>query len=149
MGETVLVFVDLAQGKQRLGGSALAQVFKQLGADSPDVEDAAELKAFFQAVQLLKSSSTVLAYHDRSDGGLFTTLVEMAFAGRCGIEVSIPGDDAIAALFNEELGAVFQIRAKDMVSFTEAFVKFGFPTRHLHAIGKATVDQTVNIIHKS
>lgn len=149
VGETVLVFVDLAQGKQRLGGSALAQVFKQLGAESPDVEDAAELKSFFQAVQLLKSSSTVLAYHDRSDGGLFTTLVEMAFAGRCGLEVSIPGDDAIAALFNEELGAVFQIRAKDMISFSEAFVKSGFPTRHIHAIGKATVDQTINIIHKS
>lgn len=149
VGETVLVFVDLAQGKQRLGGSALAQVFKQLGAESPDVEDASELKAFFEAVQLLKSGSTVLAYHDRSDGGLFTTLVEMAFAGRCGIEVSVPGDDAIAALFNEELGAVFQIRAEDMVTFTDAFVKSGFPTRHLHAIGKATVDQTVNIIHKS
>jgi phosphoribosylformylglycinamidine synthase len=148
-GETVLVLVDLAQGKQRLGGSALAQVFRHLGAESPDVEDAAQLKAFFNAVQSLKSGSTVLAYHDRSDGGLFTTLVEMAFAGRCGIEVSVPGEDPIAALFNEELGAVFQVRANDLVAFTNAFVQAGFSTRHIHVVGKATTEQTINIIHKS
>lgn len=149
VSDSVIVFVDLARGKQRLGGSALAQVFKQLGAEAPDVEDAAELKAFFTAVQQLKQGSSVLAYHDRSDGGLFTTLVEMAFAGRCGIDVSVPGEDAIAALFNEELGAVFQVRSHEMQAFTNAFVKSGFSTSHIHAIGKVTVDQTVNIIHKS
>jgi phosphoribosylformylglycinamidine synthase len=148
-GSTVLVFVDLAQGKQRLGGSALAQVFKQLGAESPDVESAAELKAFFMAVQALKSTSTVLAYHDRSDGGLFTTIVEMAFAGRCGVEISVPGEDAIATLFNEELGAVFQVRGNELTEFSNAFVQAGFPTRHIHVVGKTNDEQEISIIHKS
>ncbi|GFZ48617.1 FGAM synthase [Saitozyma sp. JCM 24511] len=155
LGETVLVFVDLARGKQRLGGSAVAQVFKQLGADSPDVEDAADLKAFFAAVQALKSTGIVLAYHDRSDGGLFTTLVEMAFAGRSGLEVSLDAisanEDFIGTLFNEELGAVMQVRTADLPVFTDAFVKAGFPTRHIHAIGRplGREDQSINIIHRS
>ena len=155
VGETVLMFVDLARGKQRLGGSALAQVFKQLGDEAPDVEEAGDIKAFFQAVQALKSTGVVQAYHDRSDGGLFTTLVEMAFAGRTGLEVSIDAisseDDFIASLFNEELGAVMQIRTADIAPFTEAFVKAGFPTRHLHSIGRVLgrEDQSVNFIHRS
>ena len=154
-GETVLVFVDLARGKQRLGGSALAQVFKQIGHEAPDVENAADLKAFFAAVQTLKASNTVLAYHDRSDGGLFTTLVEMAFAGRVGIEVSLDAisheGDYVASLFNEEVGAVMQVRSADLVAFTDAFVKAGFPTRHIHAIGKVLgrQDQSITLIHKS
>lgn len=86
MGETSLVFVDLANKKQRLGGSALAQVFKQIGKDCPDVDDANLVKTFFAACQLARKvdPELVLAYHDRSDGGLFTTIAEMAFAGRCG-----------------------------------------------------------------
>ncbi|WVR07771.1 phosphoribosylformylglycinamidine synthase [Kwoniella sp. DSM 27419] len=154
-GDSVLVFVDLARGKQRLGGSALAQVFKQLGAEAPDVEEAADLRSFFAAVQALKSSETVLAYHDRSDGGLFTTLVEMAFAGRSGIEVSLDAissnGDAIASLFNEELGAVMQVRNVDIPSFTNAFVEAGFPTRHIHVIGRVLgrKDQSINLIHNS
>ncbi|WWC94798.1 phosphoribosylformylglycinamidine synthase [Kwoniella sp. B9012] len=154
-GESVLVFVDLARGNQRLGGSALAQVFKQLGAEAPDVEDASDIRSFFAAVQALKSSDTVLAYHDRSDGGLFTTLVEMAFAGRSGIEVSLDAisthGDAVASLFNEELGAVMQVRTADLTTFTDAFVKAGFPTQHIHVIGRVLgrKDQTVTLIHKS
>lgn len=155
VADTVLVFVDLAQGKQRLGGSALAQVFKQLGSEAPDVEDASQLKAFFTAVQTLKSTDTVLAYHDRSDGGLFTTIVEMAFAGRSGVQVSLDaissGGNYIASLFNEELGAVMQVRTGNLVAFTDAFVKAGFSTRHIHVIGKVLgrEDQTVNLIHNS
>ncbi|WVF73012.1 phosphoribosylformylglycinamidine synthase [Kwoniella sp. CBS 6097] len=154
-GDSVLVFVDLARGKQRLGGSALAQVFKQLGAESPDVEEAADIRSFFAAVQTLKSTDTVLAYHDRSDGGLFTTLVEMAFAGRSGIEVSLDAissnGDAIASLFNEELGAVMQVRPADLTAFTDAFVKSGFPTRHIHVVGRVLgrKDQSVTLIHNS
>lgn len=154
-GETVLVFVDLARGKQRLGGSAIAQVFKQLGADAPDVEEAADVRAFFQAVQALKKSETVLAYHDRSDGGLLTTLVEMAFAGRSGIEVTVDAisssGDAVAALFNEELGAVMQVKTDELSAFTDAFVKAGFPTQHIHVIGKVLgrENQSVSIIHES
>ncbi|KAK1922016.1 CobB/CobQ-like glutamine amidotransferase domain-containing protein [Papiliotrema laurentii] len=155
VSDSVLVFVDLARGKQRLGGSALAQVFKQIGSEAPDVEEAADLKAFFTAVQALKSSNTVLAYHDRSDGGLFTTLVEMAFAGRSGLEVSLDAisheNNYIASLFNEELGAVVQVRQTDIPAFTEAFVKAGFPTRHLHVVAKVLGrgDQNVTLIHNS
>lgn len=153
--ESVLVFIDLARGKQRLGGSALAQVFKQLGAEAPDVEEAGDIKAFFNAVQVLKKSNTVLAYHDRSDGGLFTTLVEMAFAGRSGIEISLDAisheNDYIASLFNEELGAVVQVKTVDIPALTDAFVKAGFPTRHLHVVGKVLgrEDQNVTLIHNS
>ncbi|WWD19546.1 phosphoribosylformylglycinamidine synthase [Kwoniella shandongensis] len=155
VGDSVLVFVDLARGRQRLGGSALAQVFKQLGAEAPDVEEAADVRSFFAAVQSLKSTDTVLAYHDRSDGGLFTTLVEMAFAGRSGIEVSLDAissnGDAIASLFNEELGAVLQVKNSEITNFTDAFVKAGFPTRHIHVIGKVLgrKDQSINLIHNS
>ncbi|TXT11133.1 hypothetical protein VHUM_01884 [Vanrija humicola] len=151
-GESVLVFVDLARGKQRLGGSAVAQVFKQLGSESPDVEDAAELKAFLHAVQALKSTDTVLAYHDRSDGGLLTAAVEMAFAGRTGIELSVDAitkeTDVVAALFNEELGALFQVRAADLGAFTDAFIKAGFPTRSIHSIGQVLgrENQAVSVI---
>jgi len=150
-GQTVLVFVDLARGKQRLGGSALAQVFKQLGSEAPDVEDASELKAFFTAVQALKSTNLVLAYHDRSDGGLFTAAAEMAFAGRTGVEISIDAlgaTDATAALFNEELGALFQVRTADLAAFTQAFVKAGFPTRYIHSLGSVTGrdNQAVTVI---
>ncbi|WRT70323.1 phosphoribosylformylglycinamidine synthase [Kwoniella shivajii] len=154
-GDSVLVFVDLARGQQRLGGSALAQVFKQLGSEAPDVEDAADIRSFFAAAQTLKSSDTVLAYHDRSDGGLFTTVVEMAFAGRSGVEVSLDAinsnGDAIASLFNEELGVVMQVRTADIPTFTDAFVKAGFPTRHIHVIGRVLgrEDQSINLIHNS
>lgn len=152
-GETVLVFADLARGKQRLGGSALAQAFKQLGSEAPDVEDAADLKAFINGVQSLHGTDIVLAYHDRSDGGLFTAAVEMAFAGRTGIQISLDAigksTDVAAALFNEELGAVFQVRNADLPKFTEAFVKAGFPTTHLHSIGTVLgrADQSVSVIH--
>lgn len=156
-GPTSLVFVDLARGKQRLGGSAIAQVFKQLGHEAPDVVEAGDIKAFFGAVQHLKKDhpDTVLAYHDRSDGGLFTTIAEMAFAGRCGVEISVdsiqPSEDAIAALFNEELGAVMQVRQSDMHALTDAFVKAGFPTSHLHVIGRVTGRdaQSINIVHNN
>ncbi|CAD6573939.1 MAG: hypothetical protein TREMPRED_000966 [Tremellales sp. Tagirdzhanova-0007] len=151
---TVIVFIDLARGKQRLGGSALAQVFKQLGNDPPDLEDPADIKAFFVAARALKSTGVILAYHDRSDGGLFTTLVEMAFAGRTGFEVSLNAigkdGDYIASLFNEELGAVMQIRYPDIPKLTDAFVRAGFPTTHIHVIGKVLgrEDQSINFIHQ-
>jgi len=154
-GDSVLVFVDLARGKQRLGGSALAQVFKQIGATAPDVEEASDIKAFFTATQALRKTDTVLAYHDRSDGGLFTTLAEMAFAGRSGVEISLDAisheGDYIASLFNEELGTVMQVRTADLPVFSDAFVKAGFPTRHIHVVGKVLgrQDQNITLIHKS
>jgi phosphoribosylformylglycinamidine synthase len=109
-----LIFIDLSGGKQRMGGSALAQVYNQIGHESPDAESKI-LKDFFQVITALKSDDLLLAYHDRSDGGLFTTLVEMAFASRTGLDINLdelPGS-SIEKLFNEELGVVIQVRQQD------------------------------------
>ncbi len=112
-GETSLVLVDLAGGRNRLGGSCLAQVYGRIGREAPDCEDPARLRAFFKAIGRLRRGGQVLAYHDRSDGGLFVTLCEMAFAGHCGVEVDLVGpmsdSAALASLFAEELGAVLQV----------------------------------------
>ncbi|SNR75984.1 phosphoribosylformylglycinamidine synthase [Methylobacillus rhizosphaerae] len=115
LGDTKLVLIDLGAGRNRMGGSALAQVYGAVGNVAPDVDDAARLKAFFDGVQKLNREGKLLAYHDRSDGGLFSTVVEMAFAGRCGLDIDITslGEDAVAALYNEELGAVLQVRAAE------------------------------------
>jgi phosphoribosylformylglycinamidine synthase len=124
----VLMFIDLANGKKAMGGSALAQVFGQVGNEAPDVRDTDAIKDFYHAIEQLHESDIVLAYHDRSDGGLFTTVVEMMFAGRCGASLSLDKitksgrpQDLIDALFNEELGAVFQIRKKDENQFRGVF----------------------------
>ncbi len=114
-GETILLLIDLSRGQNRLGGSILAQVLSQTGTDTPDVDDPADLKNFWNAIQQLGREHKLLAYHDRSDGGLLTTVVEMAFAGHTGVDLEIPaGHNAFSALFSEELGAVIQIRADDL-----------------------------------
>ncbi|WKS97269.1 phosphoribosylformylglycinamidine synthase [Gallibacterium anatis] len=114
-GESELIFIDLGEGKNRLGATALAQVYQQLGDKPADVENPQRLKAFFDAMQQLVQQQKLLAYHDRSDGGLIVTLAEMAFAGNCGVDVNLQqlGQDNLAILFNEELGAVLQIRQQD------------------------------------
>jgi phosphoribosylformylglycinamidine synthase len=113
--ESTLLLIDLGAGQQRLGASAWAQVWQQDGGAVADVHDAAQLKAFFDSVQALNRAGHLLAYHDRSDGGLLVSLLEMAWAGRCGLDVTLTDDeDAIAALFNEELGAVIQVRNADI-----------------------------------
>jgi phosphoribosylformylglycinamidine synthase len=114
-GETDLIFIDLGNGKNRLGASCLAQVYKQLGDKAPDVDCPSQLKGFFNAMQALVAERKLLAYHDRSDGGLFVTLAEMAFAGKTGISVQLDqlASDDLAVLFNEELGAVIQVRRED------------------------------------
>jgi phosphoribosylformylglycinamidine synthase len=111
-GATALLLLDLGGGSNRLGGSALAQVYKEIGAIPPDVDDAAMLESFFTAVQALNHAGLLLAYHDRSDGGLFACLCEMMFAGHTGMRVHLDGlgEDPFAALFAEELGAVLQVR---------------------------------------
>jgi phosphoribosylformylglycinamidine synthase len=115
-GATALVLIDLGRGRNRLGGSALAQVQRALGSSVPDVDDPATLRGFFHAVAALRRNGRILAYHDRSDGGLFVTLAEMAFAGGCGLRVQLDplGGDPLEALFCEELGAVLQIREADV-----------------------------------
>ena len=114
-GDTDLILIDLGMGKNRLGASALAQVYKQLGEQGPDVEQADVLAAFFHTIQDLNEEGLLLSYHDRSDGGLFVTLCEMAFAGRCGLDINLSGlsQDDLAVLFNEELGAVIQVKHTD------------------------------------
>lgn len=145
VGESLLLFVDLAEGTQALGGSALAQVFSQIGNEAPDIRDTEQFKDFFDAIEQLHESGIILAYHDRSDGGLFATLVEMMFAGRCGLDVMLDHvsvssrhQDIVPALFNEELGAVFQVRKEDEIEFQRCFATCGPPPGLIKRIGRVT-----------
>jgi phosphoribosylformylglycinamidine synthase len=126
-GDSELLLVDLGGGRNRLGGSALAQVHGRTGAEPADVDDPGRLLRFAAALAELRERDLVLAYHDRSDGGLFVTLCEMAFAGHCGFDVALPAHPtgAIAQLFAEELGAVLQIRARDAADAKEIFIRHG------------------------
>ncbi len=115
LGDTDLILIDLGKGQNRLGASALAQVYGQIGHHGADLSDPDSLKRFFSVIQELNRSGLLLAYHDRSDGGLFSLLCEMAFAGRCGVTIDVDdlGEDDLALLFAEELGAVLQVRHTD------------------------------------
>jgi phosphoribosylformylglycinamidine synthase len=127
--DTVLVFVDLAAGRTRLGGSCLAQTFGAYGGEPPDV-DAEALRRFFTGQRALRAAGLALAYHDRSDGGLFVALAEMAFAAHVGLTVMLPdGADPVAYLFNEELGAVFQIERAKVAAAEELLRRHGCATR--------------------
>ncbi|WP_434130560.1 phosphoribosylformylglycinamidine synthase [Methylocaldum sp. GT1BB] len=143
-GPTRLILIDLGQGRNRLGGSALAQVYGQMGGESPDLDDPALFKSFFAAIQSLNEDGRLLAYHDRSDGGLFATLSEMAFAARCGLEIDISalGEDAVAALFCEELGAVVQVRETDLSAVTELLDRSGLHGIS-HVIGMPNTDKQI------
>jgi phosphoribosylformylglycinamidine synthase len=122
-GASRLVYVDLAGGRRRLGGSALAQVFGQLGDEPPDLNDPALLARAFETVQTLLDERLILAGHDVSDGGLVTTLLEMAFAGNCGLDVDLgeATTDPLAALFAEELGLVLEVDAAEQRRVLDAF----------------------------
>ena len=135
-GDTDLVLIDLGAGLNRLGASALAQVYDATGDATPDVVAADQLKAFFKAIQQLNRDGLLLAYHDRSDGGLLTTLCEMLFAGRCGAEITVRSENAAAWLFNEELGAVVQIRRADRARVLDALDAAGL-SKHSAVIGSA------------
>jgi phosphoribosylformylglycinamidine synthase len=145
-GDTQLWLIDLGAGRNRLGASALAQVYSELGDEPPDLDDAERLKSFALALTELKAADLVLAYHDRSDGGLFATLVEMAFAGRCGLEVALPAarGSALAQLFSEELGAVIQVRKSDVENVAAMLKKHGFMADAL-AIGRPSDDNTADV----
>ena len=169
-GETELVLIDLGRGKNRLGGSALAQVHGQVGDVAPDVDDPAVLKAFFGAIQKLNATGRILAYHDRSDGGLFVTLCEMAFAGRAGVTIYLDNlaidpaqldvdgneretnllagklaDRILGVLFNEELGAVLQIAKGERTAVMGALREAGL-SPHSQVIGHPNADGLVRII---
>ena len=149
LGDSKLIVIDLGNGKNRMGSSSLAQVYGQLGDTAPDVDSPAQLKAFFAAIQQLNADNKILAYHDRSDGGLFTTLVEMAFAGRCGLDIDLgelsltnKSGDVASMLFNEELGAVIQVRASDAEAIFIALNNAGLSA---HKIGTVTNQNQINI----
>ncbi|KAA6408770.1 MAG: phosphoribosylformylglycinamidine synthase [Lasallia pustulata] len=156
VGETILLFVDLAEGHKALGGSALAQVFNQTGNCAPDIHSVQIIKDFFDAISQLQESGVVLAYHDRSDGGLFTTLAEMMFAGRCGLEIMLDAlspsaspSSIMPALFSEELGAVFQVRRSDEMAFTRCFATCGPPSGLIKKIGRvpSSSNQNLSLLH--
>lgn len=170
-GDTVLIAIDLGRGKNRLGASCLAQVMQQIGCDAPDVDSAEDLKAFFNAIQQLNREGKLLAYHDRSDGGLFATLCEMAFAGRSGLSLNIDilamdnghGADSgeaknwttqvgerrneltLRALFNEELGAVIQVKAEQKSEVMDVLRAFNLGACS-HIIGKPNGSDVIEIM---
>ncbi|MCW5642477.1 MAG: phosphoribosylformylglycinamidine synthase [Rhodoferax sp.] len=163
--DSTLVLVDLGRGRNRMGGSILAQTLEQVGDAAPDLDDAQDLVALVQAVNALRNQGLLLAYHDRSDGGLFATVCEMAFAGKLGVSINVDmlvtegdgisdsraemGDSknwatqvqarrdelTLKALFNEELGAVLQIRSADRSAVMQVLREHGL-SRHSHCIGK-------------
>ena len=149
-GLSSLLLIDLGEGKNRLGATALTQVYKQLGDKPADVVNIQRLKDFYNAMQALVAEGKLLAYHDRSDGGLITTLAEMAFAGHCGVEVDISalGDNDLAVLFNEELGAVIQVADSQLESVREVL-----KTHNLlgitHELGAVTADDRFEISRSS
>ncbi|HEY0665837.1 MAG TPA: phosphoribosylformylglycinamidine synthase [Gallionella sp.] len=141
--DTTLLLIDLGQGKNRMGGSALAQVYKQVGDVAPDVDDAQVLKAFFGLVQRLHAEGKLLSYHDRSDGGAFVALCEMSFASHIGLDIQLDAQhaDTLRVLFNEELGAVVQVRNNDVAHILELARDAG-----LKSVQKiATLNQTGTI----
>ena len=142
--DSVLLFIDLGFGKARMGGSAFGQVYNNMSGDAPDLDDTDRLKAFYSVIQQLVAEDKLLAYHDRSDGGLFATLAEMAFAGRCGLNVDLTSlvvnqadvnEASIRALFNEELGAVIQIAKQDVAAVEALFKAAVLPLHTVATIG--------------
>ncbi len=137
LGETELILIDFGKGANRLGASALAQVYRQVGDHPADLDDPDALVRGFNTLQALNADGLLLAYHDRSDGGLFATLAEMAFAGHCGLEVELDalGADPLAALFSEELGVVVQVRAQDRDAVLARLREAGLG-RYSHVLGR-------------
>lgn len=149
--DSVLLFIDLGFGKARMGGSAFGQVYNNMTGDAPDLDDTGHLKDFYNVIQQLVAEDKLLAYHDRSDGGLFATLAEMAFAGRIGVNVDLTSlvanqadvnEASIRALFNEELGAVIQIAKQDVAAVEALFKEADLA---LHAVATIGTDEKIVI----
>ncbi len=153
-GDSRLLLVDLAAGRGRLGGSILAQVSGQFGGDVPDLDDPARLVALVDAVNELRSRGTLLAYHDRSDGGLWAAVCEMAFAGGCGVDLDLspmladgPQDAAAIprALFAEELGIVVQVASARVDEALATFAAYGLGEL-AHLVGQPTRERRVEVV---
>ena len=172
VGDTDLILIDLGLGKNRLGASSFAQAYKQVGDRCPDAPDASVLKAFFDTVQRLNAEAKLLAYHDRSDGGLFAALAEMAFAGHCGVDLDVdelcldqirhevedeglPEPELLTegdvshrifnVLFNEEAGAVLQVRRSDTQAVMQAFMAADL-RGEFHVIGQPNADDRIRLL---
>jgi phosphoribosylformylglycinamidine synthase len=146
--DSELWLIGLGAGKKRLGGSVLAQCYGHFGGACPDLDDPARLSAFFDLIQAARADNLLLAYHDRSDGGAFAALCEMAFAAHLGLQIELDGwnEDAFGALFNEELGAVVQIAAEDRAAFADLVNRFDL-THCAQRIGRPISDATITISH--
>ena len=149
--DSVLLLVDLGNDKARMGGSAFGQVYNNMSGEAPDLDDTGRLKDFYNVIQQLVAEDKLLAYHDRSDGGLFATLVEMAFAARCGLNVDLTSlvanqadvnEASIRALFNEELGAVIQIAKQDVAAVEALFKEADLA---LHTVATIGTDEKIVI----
>lgn len=154
-GETRLLLLDMGLGKNRIGGSCLTQVYQEISGSTPDIESVHDLKIFFRSIQLLNEMELILAYHDRSDGGLFTSLCEMAFSARTGIDLSLDfssldsSSNTMSILFNEELGAVIQIRADDIEHVYDVFKETEALQNHIHDIGTLNQDCRLRIFRNN
>jgi phosphoribosylformylglycinamidine synthase len=151
--DSLLLLIDLGKGQQRLGASIFAQVHNELGKTVPDLDQAELLKGFFNAMQSCLKDDCLLAYHDRSDGGLLATLCEMSFAGHCGIDIDLSSIsstnnnvDNLSALFNEELGAVVQVANNQLEKVNAYFTAQGLGSC-LHRIGQLNNNDTVVLQH--
>ncbi|GAA4088496.1 phosphoribosylformylglycinamidine synthase [Zhongshania borealis] len=145
LGDTALLLVDLGAGKQRLGASCLAQVYQQIGNTAPDIDDPKLLSGFFNAIQQLLEDEKIIAYHDRSDGGTAITLLEMAFAGHCGLDIDLGSVGTVnGALFAEEAGAVVQVKVSDLNEVMAIFAEHGLSDL-VQNIGNAVAGNDVQI----
>jgi phosphoribosylformylglycinamidine synthase len=143
--DTVVLLFDLGAGQNRMGGSALAQVYKQVGDVAPDVDDAKKLKAFFDVIQRMNREGKLLAYHDRSDGGMLAALCEMSFASHIGLDIRVDeckGDD-LGILFNEELGALVQVRRADLADIFVQCDEAGLS--NVHEVARLNTSGNINI----
>ena len=146
-GDSDLILIDLGKGANRLGASALSQVYQQIGHQGADLDDPIVLKHFFEAVQSLNSDGLLLAYHDRSDGGLYTTVCEMAFAGRTGVTLQLETleGDTLPLLFSEELGAVIQVRHQDCDDVLQQLRGLGLGN-YSHVVGTLNDTDCIEVI---
>ena len=145
-GPSELLLIDLGRGKNRLGGSAVLQVHGSVGEAPPDLDDPALLRGFFGAIQELNAAGQLLAYHDRSDGGLIVTLLEMAFAASAGLQVRLDalGADTLSAMFSEELGAVIQVRVGDVAHVREVLALAGL-SDCVHGVGTVLNEDRIEV----
>ncbi|MDN3517131.1 phosphoribosylformylglycinamidine synthase [Aquisalimonas lutea] len=145
-GDSRLLLIDLGRGRNRLGASALAQVYTDLGEQPADLDEPADLRAFFATIQALNREGLLLAYHDRSDGGLLVTLAEMMFAARTGVTATLPASaaDPLAALFAEEPGAVVQVASHSVDAVLERFAAAGLGAC-VHVLGAPNDDDRLRL----